>query len=150
MDAIAAELETFIGQHLGPLQAVPEDEMRYKPSPSKWSKKEIMGHLVDSAQNNIRRFVVARYDQEPHIVYNQDQWVSLACYQQYELPDLVHLWWLLNKHLVFILKKMEPGMAQRPCRTEGLHTLEWLAGDYIKHLRHHVHQVLNLEPVAYP
>lgn len=150
MDTIAVELETFIAQHLGSLQAVAEDEMIYKPNPSKWSKKEIMGHLVDSAQNNIRRFVVAQYEQEPHIVYSQDQWVSLARYQQYELSDLVHLWWLLNKHLAFILKNMSPEMEQRLCRTEGLHTLEWLARDYVKHLKHHIHQVLNLEPVPYP
>lgn len=150
MDAIASELEALISQHLGPLQAVPADEMGYKPHPSKWSKKEIIGHLADSAQNNIRRLIVAQYEQEPHIVYNQDEWVKLAGYQQYELPELIQLWALLNKHLAVILKNMSPENSQRSCRSESVHSLEWLAQDYIKHLKHHLHQVLNLEPVAYP
>lgn len=150
MQLIASELETFIQQHLGNLYAVAEDEMLYKPLPAKWSKKEITGHLVDSAQNNIRRFIVARYEHEPHIMYNQDAWVAITGYQQYDLPDLVNLWYLLNKHIVTILRNMPAETARRQCRTEGLHTLEWLAQDYIKHLKHHVHQVLNLEPVPYP
>lgn len=150
MQLIASELETFIQQHLGNLHAVAEDEMLYKPMPDKWSKKEITGHMVDSAQNNIRRFTAAQYDHEPHIVYDQDKWVAIANYQQYDLAGLVDLWYLLNKHIVTILKNMPAEAAQRKCRTESLHTLEWLARDYIQHLKHHVHQVLNLEPVFYP
>ena len=45
---------------------------------------------------------------------------------------------------------MSPEMAVRESETENLHTLYWLAKDYIKHLLHHLHQVLNMEPVAYP
>jgi hypothetical protein len=41
-------------------------------------------------------------------------------------------------------------MMQRSCQTESLHTLDRLAKDYVRHLRHHLHQVLDLEPVAYP
>jgi hypothetical protein len=147
---IASELETFIQQHLGNLYAVPEDEMSFKPSPVKWSKKEILGHLVDSAQNNICRFIVAQYEDQPQIVYNQDKWVTLTGYQQYDMSELVNLWYLMNKHIVAILKNTSPEMAQRQCRTQDLHTLEWLAKDYILHLRHHLHQVLGLEEVAYP
>jgi DinB superfamily len=147
---IAAELEAFIEQHLANLYKIPENEMSLKPTPVKWSKKEIMGHLVDSAQNNIRRFVLAQYEEEPHIIYNQDKWVRISCYQEYNTPELINLWYLLNKHIAFILKNTSIEMSQRRSRTEDLHTVESLAMDYIKHLRHHVHQVLELEPVGYP
>jgi hypothetical protein len=150
MQTIAFELEAIIDQHLAALHALLKDKMTYKPAPSKWSKQEILGHMVDSAQNNIRRFVVTQYEETPVIVYNQDKWVAIAAYQNYNSTNLIDLWWLLNKHMAVILKNMTTEMMQRKCRTENFHTLEWLAQDYVKHLKHHLHQVLDLEPVAYP
>ena len=150
MRTIANKLETIIGQHLAALHDIAESKMIYKPSPSKWSKKEIMGHMIDSAQNNIRRFIVGQYEDEPKIIYNQDKWVELANYQQYNSTDLINLWWVLNKHICNILNNMPGEMGKRNCQTEALHSIEWLAEDYLKHLRHHLHQVLELEPVAYP
>ena len=150
MEAIAAQLETHIHYYIARLREIPEQAVIDKPSPAKWSKKEITGHLIDSAQNNIRRFVVAQYENEPYIVYNQDQWVLIAGYQDYNWPDLVELWYLLNKHIVVILENMNSLTARRVSRSEDVHTLEWLAQDYIRHLQHHLHQVLDLEPVAYP
>ena len=150
MQSIALQLESIIDQHFAALQSVTENEMILKPSPSKWSKKEILGHMVDSAQNNIRRFIVAQYEENPKIGYNQDKWVAIADYQHYNSADLINLWYLLNKHIVVILKNVTDEMAQRKSQTEELHTIEWLAKDYIKHLLHHLHQVLELEPVTYP
>lgn len=150
MQSIALELESILGQTMGPLQTISEDKMTYKPSPAKWSKKEIMGHMIDSAQSNIRRLIVSQYEETPKIVYNQDKWVALSGYQNYDTLSLIRLWCLLNNHFAIILKNMSPEMAQRQCQTENLHTLEWIAQDYIKHLRHHLHQVLEWEPVAYP
>lgn len=150
MKELADELEKIVYSHATALLAIPEDKLAMKPSPVKWSKKEILGHLIDSAQNNIRRFIVAQYEEHPHIVYNQDKWVSLSQYQGYSSKDLVLLWQLLNKHIAIILRETSPENAQRKCQTSELHTIEWLAADYIRHLRHHLHQVLDLEPVAYP
>jgi hypothetical protein len=150
MISIASELEVLIQQHLPHLYAVTEEEMIYKPSPSKWSKKEIIGHLVDSAQNNARRFIVAQYEDQPTIIYDQDKWVAISGYQQYDTAELINLWYLLNKHIVAILKNTSSQMAERTSFTREPHTIEWLAVDYIKHLKHHIHQVLGLEAVAYP
>jgi hypothetical protein len=150
MQSIAAELDNIIHRYVKDIHAVTETDMSFKPSPTKWSKREILGHLIDSAQNNLRRFIVAQYEDEPHIVYNQDQWVSITNYQQYPLPDLIELWYLLNKHMVFILKNTSAEKAQRKAKTEQVKSIEWLAKDYIKHMLHHLHQVLSMEPVAYP
>ena len=150
MQPIAFELEAIIDQHIAALHAMLKDKMAYKPSPFQWSKKEILGHMVDSAQTNIRRLVVTQYEESPAIVYNQDKWVAISNYQSYDTTDLVNLWQLLNKHFAVIIKNTPAEMLQRKCQTESLHTLEWIAQDYIKHLRHHLHQVLDLEPVAYP
>ncbi len=150
MRSISHELETLIQQHLPQLKAIPGSEWTHKSSPTKWSRKEIMGHLIDSAYCNIRRFIVAQYEETPTIVYNQDKWVAITGYQHWDTHDLVDLWYLLNKQVCAILNNTSPEMARRICRTQDQHTIEWLAIDYIKHLRHHLHQVLQLEPVAYP
>ena len=150
MDATALELEQVINEYLLQLNAFPEEEASYKPVPARWSKKEIIGHLIDSAQNNIRRFIAAQYEENPKIVYNQDKWVELNHWQEFSLADLINLWYLLNKQICSILKNTDTEMAGSQVQTEALHSIEWLAMDYIKHLKHHLNQVLNLSPVAYP
>ena len=150
MKQTAQQLESLIDQYKTSLLSIPEDSLTPKPSPTKWSRKEIIGHLIDSAQSNIRRFVVAQYEDTPYIVYNQDRWVSIVNYQEWNTKDLIDLWYLLNRQIVMILKNTSDEVAQRNCQTQDLHTLEWLAIDYIKHLKHHMHVVLELEPIAYP
>lgn len=150
MDSIATKLETIINTCLPLLKALPDSEFIYKPSPLKWSKKEIMGHLIDSAQTNIRRFVVAQYEEDPFIIYNQDRWVNINYYQHQPLQDIIQLWYLLNKQMIAILRNTSGEMAQRTCKCGETHTIRWLASDYNIHLTHHLHHVLNLDPVAYP
>jgi hypothetical protein len=144
-------LERIIGIYSRRLQALPTESYSWRPSPEKWSKQEILGHLVDSAQNNIRRFIIAQYEDNPVIPYNQDQWVKLSGYRDYRAEDLVSLWTLLNRHMVMVLKHFTPEGAQRKCSMGGQpQTLQWVAADYCNHLLHHLHQILDLEPVAYP
>lgn len=150
MTAITTELETLIDTYFSQLTTVDEDDFKHKPLPTKWSKKELIGHLIDSAENNTRRFIVAQYEENPAIIYNQDKWVAINNYQQWDTHDLVQLWYLLNRQMIIILKNISPDMSQRICNTGTSYTIEWLATDYIKHLKHHMHQVLNLEPVPYP
>lgn len=150
MIAIATELQIIIDNYLQRLNTISGDEFSFKQSPTKWSKKELIGHLIDSAQNNIRRFIIAQYEEDPIIVYNQDKWVAINNYQQWDTKDIIQLWYFLNRQMTFILKNISTESSQRICQSEASHTIEWLAKDYIKHLKHHIHQILNLEPVAYP
>ena len=144
-------LEKIIHNYTRRLEALPEEVYAWKPQPAKWSKKEILGHLVDSAQNNIRRFIVAQYEDEPVIHYAQDEWVNCSDYQHYPTRDLVVLWTLLNRHICILLRQMSPEAAQRKCGMGGPpQTMEWVAADYCNHLLHHLHQILDLDPIAYP
>lgn len=52
------------------LMGIGEEKMLLKPSIDKWSKKEILGHLIDSATNNHQRFVRAQFEMNPEIVYD--------------------------------------------------------------------------------
>jgi hypothetical protein len=150
MNATAARLEQIINNHLPALHQLTNEAWLYKPNPDKWSRKEILGHLADSAHSNIRRFVVAQYEDNPSIRYNQDQWVAINHYQQWPAGDIISLWYALNKQICHILNNTPEGRYERTCQTEALHTIAWLADDYVKHLLHHLHAVLDLEPVAYP
>lgn len=143
-------LEKLITGYTYQLKPIDSATFSNKPSPEKWSNKEILGHLIDSAQSNIRRFIIAQYEDNPKIVYNQNEWVTASGYQQYDKNELIEFWMLINKHIWHILKNMPAGKEKRICTTGEEHTIEWLAEDYIKHLQHHMHVILNLEPVAYP
>jgi hypothetical protein len=151
MQPIILNLEKIIHSYARRLTAMPEAVYVARSRPDKWSKKEILGHLVDSAQNNIRRFIVAQYEDNPAIAYAQDAWVVCSNYQGYPTEDLVSLWTLLNRHIVIVLRQMSQETAQRLCTMKDqAQSLEWVAADYCNHLLHHLHQILDLEPIAYP
>jgi hypothetical protein len=125
------------------LTQIEESVFEKRPAPGKWSKKEILGHLIDSAQTNIRRFVVGRYENNPTILYEQNFWVEAGGYQTYTLADLIQLWVLLNKHLAHVWKLISETDWQKLCTTGEPHTLAWLAQDYNLHLLHHLQVILN-------
>jgi hypothetical protein len=150
MQNIIQLLEKIIADYTPRLMQLDEASFSYKPSPAKWSGKEYLGHLIDSAQNNIRRFVLAQYQDKPVVIYDQQNWVAAADYQHYPAKDLVALWVLINKHLVIILKNIPESGQNREVQTQDLHSVKWLAADYNKHLLHHLHQVLQLETMPYP
>lgn len=150
MEDTIQQLQTIINSFTPQLQSIHEDAWSFKPDPAKWSKKEIVGHLIDSAQNNIRRFIVAQYEDNPKIKYAQDTWVAASNYQNCLTKDLVGLWILMNKHICMILKNIPVGMEERLSETSEPHSINWLAADYNKHLLHHLHQLLELEPITYP
>ena len=147
MQAVIAQLENLLKQYTSRLQHITEDDFVRKISPEKWSKKEILGHLVDSAQNNIQRFVRASYENRPHIIYNQEAWVLAQGYQNYPSAELILLWQLLNKHICAVLGNMAVETYAHLCDTgkeeARLYTVAFLANDYIVHLVHHLKQIFN-------
>jgi hypothetical protein len=147
MHLVIQELSKLIDQYSAVFRALSDAELAQKPQPNKWSKKEIIGHLIDSAQNNIRRFVCGQYEPQPKIVYDQDFWVKSQHYQDYQSEDLIQLWVLLNRHICLILSNLPPKYFEKTCDTgKGkieLHTLQYLAEDYVVHLKHHLAQMNN-------
>ena len=150
MEKSIHQLQSIIAGYMEQLNGLDEEKWIYKSNPAKWSRKEVLGHLIDSAQNNIRRFIVAQYEDKPNIVYAQDNWVAAANYQNYVTYNLVTLWTLLNRHICMVLKSIPEGAEERCCDTGEMRSIKWLAEDYNKHLLHHLHQILEMEPVAYP
>jgi hypothetical protein len=117
----------------------------FKPSAEKWSKSEILGHLIDSAINNLRRFTESQFSENPYLVtaYNQDELVKVNKYQSRKFDDLLKLWCRLNKHIAFILKDISEDQLETKINLYDLSIcdLEFLIEDYITHMKHHLKQI---------
>lgn len=134
------------------IQSVPKimlslNNTDFKSSPSKWSKKEILGHLCDSASMNHKRFIerLISKDEIPLELYLQNDWVGLNDYQKsYELTDVIALWVSLNKRIYNVLNNLSDDKwnLQFTTSTNEKVTLEWLFTDYIDHLKHHLNQII--------
>lgn len=146
------ELHSIVNTYAEKTSALSPEEFSAKPSPHKWSKKEVLGHLIDSACTNLRRFVCGQYEAEPpHIVYQQDFWVSANGYQDTAAEEVIQLWRLINLRICAVLERMPEENYTRQCLTDTLHTLEWLAEDYVKHMKHHLNQIFPASfDVVYP
>jgi len=147
MQIIIQELRELIQEYTGKVNAISDQEFFAKPNPNKWSKIEVLGHLIDSAQNNLRRFVCGQYESTPPaIVYNQDFWVNANNYKNARKDHIIQLWGLLNERICDILETMPEANYKKECNTGGdltqHRTIKWLADDYVKHMKHHLNQIL--------
>ena len=114
----------------------------YKAGPNKWSKKEIIGHLIDSAQINLHRFVRSTYTDHFEVTYSQIEWVEAQGYIYADIQELLELWRLLNGQIVRVLEHYPPERLQIQCdkgkTSVSFETVEFLAQDYLNHLNHHL------------
>ena len=116
-----------------------------KPAPNKWSKKELIGHLIDSAGNNHQKFV--RMMQQKHldfVGYEQNHWVAAQHYNQRNWSELLSLWQNFNLHIAHIIENVEIFALQNTIKIdgEGPFTLEFIMKDYVEHIKHHARQIL--------
>jgi len=144
MKKIIEQLQQSVNDALPKLSSISEEEFTAKPNPNKWSKKEILGHLVDSAINNTTRFVQAQYDEHLKVDYSGDKWVAITGYQSCNKNSLIPLWKLLNEHICVILENMPADKYENLCESGDPEprTLKWLAEDYVTHLNHHLAQLM--------
>lgn len=146
MKELIEELNALIEKTTKVWGAIPKSSWFHKPNPEKWSKSEVAGHLVDSAMNNIQRFIRAQYEDAPNLFYNQNEWVRLNHYETVEKEDLILLWSLLNRQISRIFKNIPAENLELPChfKVDGqlqIVTLQYVIEDYVAHLKHHLGQI---------
>jgi DinB superfamily len=138
------------------LRRITDDAAGRPSAPGKWSRKEIIGHLIDSASVNHERFVRAsKSDDLVFPGYDQDAWVAAQKYNDRTWPDLVDLWSAYNRHLHHVMKNMPADQRHRLRKHHSLDviafrevppdvptTLDYLMRDYVVHLEHHLTQIL--------
>ncbi len=145
LDRLRLALETLPGI----LGRFTEAEAGQRPSPERWSKKEVLGHLIDSASNNHQRFVRAQLAGRLEFPgYEQEAWVRGQHYQEAAWPDLIELWRALNTHLLHVVAHLSAEGQQATCRVGDRPevTLAVLFEDYVTHLEHHLRKLVGVWP----
>jgi hypothetical protein len=145
---IAAGLHASIDEALKLFAGVDERRTASRPDPGSWCAREVLGHLIDSACNNHRRFVVAQAgDTARFDGYDQDAWVSCQRYHDVPWRDLVAFWTAYNRHLAHVIGcTPSAALAHAALSPDGksTQTLGFMMEDYVHHLRHHVGQLKSL------
>jgi hypothetical protein len=144
MTETASRLSSVINAAAIRLVKISEAEASHPPAPGQWSKKQIVGHLIDSAANNHQRFVraqlAASYEGPS---YEQEEWVTTQAYATESWPDLINFWLLYNRHLLHIVVAMPEAVLEVPCAIGGSDPvpLSEVVSSYVDHMEHHLAQI---------
>ena len=143
--AALAEWRTVLDEAHRALRAIPDAQAALRPTKMTWSRKQILGHLIDSASNNHQRFVRAQLQREMTFPpYVQDRWVAAQDCDAREWSALVDLWRAYNLHLLHVASRIPTDTLDNVCAVAENEpsTLRGHVVDYVVHLRHHLRQIL--------
>jgi hypothetical protein len=156
MSGYVSALRGAIEKSTPALERMSDELASRRPAPGKWSPREIIGHLIDSASNNHQRFVRAQFQDDLVFPgYEQDRWVSAQRYQDAPWKELLTLWRSFNLHIARVMEaapaeeRTRPRarhnldqIAWKPVPRDQLATLNYFMADYVEHLQHHLRQIL--------
>lgn len=141
--ATARDLRALVEESEAKFLSMADADTAHSAGPGKWSRKQILGHLIDSAANNHQRFIRLQLEPELHFPgYQQNEWVDGNYYASRPWAELVVFWASYNRHLAHVIEHLDPA-ALPHVWDSGNHryTLEYVATDYLVHLRHHLAQI---------
>ena len=144
MNTLSAELMSFIDSAEPTLRRMSEENSEKPALPGGWSRKQVLGHLLDSASNNHQRFVrAALQDSLEFPGYDQDGWVRVEAVEGVPWLTLIALWSNYNRYLAHVIAHLPAEKLEVAC-TIGSNkpvTLAFLVEDYVRHLAHHLAQI---------
>ncbi|MDY0988089.1 DinB family protein [Flavobacterium sp. CFBP9031] len=144
MESVILKFEQLLNENVNYIPTIQNETLDAK-NPGKWSKKEVLGHLVDSAIHNLVRFTEINYSEKPyrHRPYNQIELVNLNQYQKTDIKELTQLWFSINNQIVRIMKSVDENALDYKIilSDESVIDLRFLMTDYVEHLEHHINQI---------
>jgi DinB superfamily len=152
--SLAQSLQAVLDREAAALAGISESQAGQAPAAGGWSRKQELGHLIDSATNNHVRFVRAAI--EPRFEgpgYRQDEWVRLHDYNALPWDTLLAFWRSYNELLVHLVSRIPEDRLQTECVIGGSVpvTLGFIIEDYILHMQHHLDHILGREKLTvYP
>jgi hypothetical protein len=122
------------------LVTISEAEASVPERPEKWSAKQVMGHLTDSAVNNLARIVRMQIASGQDLTgYEQMEWVWLQHYAEREWAQVLALWFALNEHVAWTVEHIDKALLGNVGVVAGQRvTLGYLIEDYVAHMQHHL------------
>ena len=155
MQSYVTELRAILDAAVPRLEQMDDAQAARRPAPGKWSPKDIIGHLNDSASNNHQRFVRAQLTEDLIFPgYDQERWVAVQGHAEAPWLELVGLWHFYNRQIARVManasaserERLRPRHNLDQIATYGVPpsepgTLDYLMADYVKHLRRHVLQI---------
>jgi hypothetical protein len=145
MQILIEEFKRTISESYDRLVKFSDAESAEPLSDGKWSRKELIGHLIDSASNNHQRFVRAQIDESHSFpAYEQESWVSRQGYKNEAWEDLALLWKSYNQHIAHVISHIPEDKLSLPCTIGNGEpvTLGFIVEDYVSHMNHHLKQIL--------
>ncbi|MGB0428936.1 MAG: DinB family protein [Bacteroidia bacterium] len=143
------KLESLINQIMDYIKKTPEKEISMNLNPKKWSKKQILGHLVDSGINNLQRFTEIQFEEKPYNLrtYKQDELVEANFYQTSETSEILGLLTAINKRIISIIKVLDDEALNYEITTYNNEKfdLRFLIEDYVNHFEHHTKQIIQYD-----
>ena len=121
-------------------------DINFNESPEKWSKKEIIGHLIDSATINHHRFVRGQFEDVPTIRYDQNKWNEMNHYQEMNSDQIISFWKIYNLQILELIKLISKENLSKKVKVgeDNIQTIEFLFKDYVDHMEHHLKQIIEL------
>lgn len=144
MESVANDLHSVL-KTADRLRQIDDAAAALRPAPDKWSKKEILGHLIDSAANNHQRFVRLQLTGRIDLPgYDGDEWVRVQGYQDRPWQEIIDLWKTYNTQLASVIRNVNPEALHHVWHTPDGQDLdlEFIMRDYVVHMRHHLDQIL--------
>jgi hypothetical protein len=142
--ALSAEMLGIVNSAEEILQLVSAEESKTPILAGGWSRRQVIGHLIDSASNNHQRFVRASLQTSLDFpAYDQNGWARVQAPEEADLSLLVGLWANYNRYLAHVIAHLPPAKLEVPIRigqSEPV-TLKFLAEDYLHHMVHHLGQI---------
>jgi hypothetical protein len=141
---VADALDATVRDAVQWLRSLDPATVAHRPASDRWTLKEVVGHLIDSAANNHQRFVRAQFVPELTFpAYPQNDWVAAQSYQDADWADLLDLWQRYNRHLAHVIRHVRPAALGVRCTIGSYEpvTLQFLIEDYLTHLKHHLDKI---------
>jgi hypothetical protein len=151
-ESLCKEIETLIREWEQKLIHLPEETISQRRNSQNRTIKQITGHIIDSATNNIHRIIHLQNLQSP-LVYpnyaslgNNDRWIAIQNYQNEDWNILVQLMKYSFLHISHIIRNINPEKLDN----------EWIAGpgrniklkdliiDFLRHLKLHLSEIEEL------
>ena len=144
MKESADEIRSLIAEFEPALRRLNDEDIRDRTHPGKWARKEVLGHLIDSACNNQQKFVRMMQQRHLHFPgYAQNDWVDLQNWASADYEAMVDLWVAYNRHIAYIIENVETRFLEHTITIEdaGPFTLRFVMPDYVEHMKHHLKQI---------